>query len=413
MANKVTKLDYVNDWGLDNNQVLVVAGDWAFNIAEKYGIYECQNKRTFRPSKYMAFYKDSQIDTVFEIVEKPYDNGTGKNTPEMVEMKKDMPDYDDKTPRRVIKLKKLQKVGPIKNDGKSKSGKTVPFTYGQPRYTTFELITKAKLTSELVHGIKGLEIIDTLVVPKKDEAKADILFVVDNSGSMGSYQKNLSSNVEKFITIFANSADIPDFKLGICTTDSSNVKTFSKSDLMRDKNSFINSFKSAIMVGTSGSATERGLEMGLSAVKSSFSRSDALLFVNIISDEDDDSANTPSYYVEQMKLVKGNKKVTINAIYKSTTAKHYQAAKLTNGICAGIDSDYGSLLTNIGRNVMDLIKTVPLSETPNDVSKIVVQRNKKVVTDWKYNSNLNSIDFTSLQKEDDIIDVIYFIDEKD
>lgn len=406
-------LDYVTDWNLDNEQVLVLAGDWAFNIADKYGIYECQNKRTFRPSKYMAFYKNSQIDTLFEIIEQPYDNGTGKNTPEMAAMKKDMLDYDDVSPRRVIKLKKLQKVGPIINDGKSKSGKTVPFTYGQPRYTTFELITKAKVTSELVHGIKGIEIIDTLILPKKDEAKADILFVVDNSGSMGSYQRNLSSNIEKFITIFANSADIPDFKLGICTTDSSSVKTFSKADLMRDKNSFVNSFKSAIMVGTWGSATERGLEMALRSVKSSFSRSEALLFVNIISDEDDDSTNTPSYYVEQMKLVKGNKKVTINAIYESTTAKHHNAAKLTNGICARIDSDYGSLLTNIGRNVMELIKTVPLSETPNDVSRIEVQRNKKAVSDWKYNSNLNSIDFTSPQKENDIIDVIYFIDEKE
>jgi hypothetical protein len=167
------------------------------------------------------------------------------------------------------------------------------------------------------------------------------------------------------------------------------------------------------MVGTSGSATEKGLEIALNAVKSSFSRSEALLFVNIISDENDDSGNMPNYYVEQMKLVKGNKKVTINAIYNSTSAKHYDAAKLTNGICAGIDSDYGVLLTNIGRNVIDLIKTVPLSETPNDIIRIEVQRNKKVVSDWKYNSNLNSIDFTTPLIEEDVIDVIYFIDEKE
>jgi len=146
--------DYVHDWNLDNNQVLVVAGDWAFNIAEKYGIYECQNKRTFRPSRYMAFYKDGQINTVFEIVEKPYDNGTGNNTPEMAKMKADMPDYDANTPRRVIKLKHLGAVGPVKNDSKSHSGKNVPFSYGQPRYTTLDRMQKAKLTSELVTGIK-------------------------------------------------------------------------------------------------------------------------------------------------------------------------------------------------------------------------------------------------------------------
>lgn len=411
--NQQINRDYVQEWTLDNNQVLVVAGDWAFNIAAKYGIYECQNKRTFRPSKYMAFYKDSQIDTVFEIIEHPYDNGTGVNTPEMAAMKKDMPQYDDITPRRVFKLKKLQNVGPVKNDGKSKTGKTVPFTYGQPRYTTFELIKKAKFTSELVHGIKGFEIIDTLVVPKKDEAKVDILFVIDNSGSMSSHQKNLALNIEKFITIFANSADIPDFKLGICTTESSHVKTFLKSDLLANDLLFIKLFQEAIKVGTDGSATEKGLEMALNAINSSFSRSDALLFINIISDELDDSPNTPIYYVEQMKSIKGSKKVTVNAVYYSEDAKHYHAAKLTNGICAKIDSNYGSLLTNIGRNVMDLIKTLPLSETPNDLNRIEVQRNKKIVSDWKYNAQLNSIDFYSPLKENEKIDVIYFINEKD
>jgi hypothetical protein len=167
------------------------------------------------------------------------------------------------------------------------------------------------------------------------------------------------------------------------------------------------------MVGTGGSATERGLEMALRAVKSSFSRMDALLFVNIISDENDDSPETPNYYVEQMKLVKGNKKVTINAIYERTSAKHYEAAKLTNGICARIDSDYGPLLTNIGQNVMDLIDTVPLTEKPNDTSRIEVRVNKNVVTNWKYNPTLNSIDFLSPLQENDVVDVIYFIDEKE
>ncbi|HAR20049.1 MAG TPA: hypothetical protein DCR46_05260, partial [Cytophagales bacterium] len=63
--------------------------------------------------------------------------------------------------------------------------------------------------------------------------------------------------------------------------------------------------------------------------------------------------------------------------------------------------------------VMDLIKTVPLSEKPNDETRIEVQRNKKLVSDWKYNSKLNSIDFTTTQKEDDVIDIMYYIEEKE
>ncbi|MCF8428987.1 MAG: VWA domain-containing protein, partial [Bacteroidia bacterium] len=407
------QLDYVTDWNLDNEQVLVLAGDWAFDIAEKYGIYECQNKRTFRPSKYLAFYKNSQINTVFEITNKPYDNGTSANTPEMLAINKDFPDYDAGIPRRIIKLKKLQNVGPITNDGKSKSGKTVPFTYGQPRYTKFDLLTKAKSTSELVHGIRGIEIIDTIEIPKVNDAKVDILFVIDNSGSMGSYQKSLSDNIDKFISIFANAHVIPDFKIGIITTDNPVPITFDKTSMLNDKIKFISSFKKAIMAGTDGSATEKSLEMATIAVKSNFSRRDAMLFVNIISDENDDSPASTRYYIEQMKLEKGSKKVIINSIYSSSGAKHFEAAKITGGLCAAINSEYGSLLTNIGTTVMDLIKTCPLSETPKDSLKIEVLVNKKLGTNYIYNAKLNSIDFLNPLSPGDILDIVYFIDEKE
>jgi len=406
-------LDYVADWSLNNDQVLIVAGDWAFNIAEKYGIYECQNKRTFRPSKYMAFYKSGLIDTVFEISEKPYDNGTADNTPEMASMKIDMPNYDAETPRRIIKLKKLKSVGPVKNDGKSKSGKTVPFTYGQPRYSKFDIVTRAKVTSELVHGIQGIEIIDTIVIPKSDEAKVDILFVIDNSGSMSGFQKSLSANIDKFISIFAHAPQIPDFKIGVITTDNANPKFFDKARMIIDKNAFISEFKSSIMAGTSGSATEKGLEMATIAVKSSFSRSDAMLFVNMISDENDDSPESARYYVEQMKTVKGSKKVTVNAIYESKSAKHYEAAIITGGLCAQMNSEYGSLLTDIGSTVLALIKTLPLSETPKDTGKIQVSVNKKGATNFTYNSKLNSVDFSSPLNPGAVVDMVYMIDEKE
>ena len=42
---------------------------------------------------------------------------------------------------------------PIKNDSLSKARKPVPYTYGQPRYTTLDRINAAKVTSELIKGI--------------------------------------------------------------------------------------------------------------------------------------------------------------------------------------------------------------------------------------------------------------------
>ena len=149
-----SNLDYVEDWSHNNEQVLIATGEWGFNVAMKYGIYECQNNRSFRHSKYMTFYKNGEIDTLFEIIGKPYDNGTSVNTPEMAAIKIDHPEYNDLAPRRIMKLKKLMQVSPILNDSIGKHGKSVPFSYGQTRYTTLDLFKKAKKTSELIHGIK-------------------------------------------------------------------------------------------------------------------------------------------------------------------------------------------------------------------------------------------------------------------
>ena len=261
-------------------------------------------------------------------------------------------------------------------------------------------------------SIKEIEKHDTIEIQKPNDAKVDILFVIDNSGSMASYQKSLSDNIDKFISIFANAQIIPDFKIGVITTDNPVPITFNKTSMLNDKTTFISSVKKAIMAGTSGSATEKPLEMATIAVKSNFSRPDAMLFVNIISDENDDSPDSTIHYIEQMKLEKGSKKVTINAIYSSSGAKHFEAAKITGGLCATINSEYASLLTNIGTTVMDLIKTYPLSETPRDPLKIEVSVNKKLGANYIYNAKLNSIDFSNPLSPGDILDIVYFIDEK-
>jgi hypothetical protein len=422
---KTINHDYVTDWNLDNDQVLVVAGDWAFNIAEKYGIYECQNKRTFRPSKYMAFYKNSQIDTVFEIIEKPYDNGTGNNTPAMASMKKDMPDYDDKIPRRVIKLKKLQKVGPIINDGKSKTGKTVPFTYGQPRYTTFELITKAKVTSELVHGLNANIIIDTFINNKsKQSPKVDILWVIDNSGSMGTYQNSLANNFDSFIQEFIDkpAIEIPDFKMAITTTDENNNGKISDGDgyLCKeraidedDEHLFLASFILDIKVGTSGSANEKGLKCAWLALKNnpSFFRHDAPLVINIVTDEEDDDNIPVDEYLSNLKIKKNGQRVVINLIGLPGFKRYQHAVNKTNGVYLDIKSDFSNVLKNISLQMVEVTKSFPLSHQPINPSSIKVRSVDKLTTDFIYSASTNSIKPGTSIPVDAIIEVEYEIED--
>jgi uncharacterized protein involved in tellurium resistance len=152
----------VKNWSLDNNQVMIVAGSRGYKMAQKYSLYRCQNERSFRSSKYLAFYDEGRIEEIFEILEAPMDNCTPENT---ALLKNSQAEYPINDSVRFFKLKSLGKVGPIENDSVGKNGKSVPFTYGQARYTTYELIGKAQKTSELIYGIKE----ETIVLEEKGQ----------------------------------------------------------------------------------------------------------------------------------------------------------------------------------------------------------------------------------------------------
>jgi hypothetical protein len=108
-------------------------------------VYVCQNRRTFKPSRWLAFYSFGQIDTLAEI-DGPPRTMVLTSRKELADMAKTQPDPD--MPRRVIRLKNVGPVGPIKNDLRSQSGQVAAWVMAQ-RYTTIDRIRKAHVTSEL------------------------------------------------------------------------------------------------------------------------------------------------------------------------------------------------------------------------------------------------------------------------
>jgi hypothetical protein len=190
---------------------------------------------------------------------------------------------------------------------------------------------------------------------------ADILFVVDNSGSMADEQMNLGANFDRFINQIAGNGD---YHIGVVSTDQlsmggereglqnfvfsdqyPNVLTnFSNSacteipiahgcfrgpDPSRriiDSNTMdsatqISVFNQNVNIGSCGTGTEQGLKSMISALNQAngcntgFLRRDANLVVVLVSDEQDADDTPIQQYVEQLKAIKeGAAKIRVAAI---------------------------------------------------------------------------------------------------
>ncbi len=160
---------------------------------------------------------------------------------------------------------------------------------------------------------------EAVYVPKK----IDILWVIDNSGSMKTSQENLASNFQSFISRF-NQYNF-DFHMAVTTTDAwekqfnaNSVKArlrdgavlvtaqaaTSSSVYIMDKNTpnLSNVFNINIRQGTLGNGDERAFESFKQTLQDPFGanllfhRSDAFLAIIVVSDEEDQSSSEVSFY---------------------------------------------------------------------------------------------------------------------
>lgn len=127
----------------DEDRVLIVPGRWADSIAKHHGFYKCQYDRSFRPAKYIAFYTDKHIDTVYEIL----------NGYERVKSLENIKDFnwgvyfltaEDMTAHTFMRLK-------MRTDLLNhRIVHNYPYAYTQKqRYTSIQKLTKALTTDDL------------------------------------------------------------------------------------------------------------------------------------------------------------------------------------------------------------------------------------------------------------------------
>lgn len=148
----------------------------------------------------------------------------------------------------------------------------------------------------------------TEIIPASTSRKVDILFVVDNSGSMQEEQEKLRRNFSAFIEKLVQ-YDINDFQIGVVTTDMSDPAQQGRlqgepriiRSLSMSKSSVIQTFLRNVNVGTTGTGYEKPLDAmraalsqeltGSGGYNKGFLRPGATLAVIFMTDEDDCSHN--------------------------------------------------------------------------------------------------------------------------
>lgn len=235
----------------------------------------------------------------------------------------------------------------------------------------------------------------------------DILLVVDNSCSMGSYQAQLSTNFSSFITWFVEGN--VDYHIGITTTDDGNDPTNSASparggfvgDVITsetDPDDAEAEFRSQVNVGTSGTGMEVGLKTAYLALtnenllegrNAGFLREDAELSIVFVSDEEDSSPWSVAEYINAFFDVKGHRdRDVFNASALTVTdegectatqaqasspgTRYVDVATQTHGLVANLcDDDFAGIVTDLSLATSRMTGTYFLTADPDPASLTV------------------------------------------
>lgn len=269
----------------------------------------------------------------------------------------------------------------------------------------------------------------------------DMLWVVDNSGSMQSSQENLARNFSSFIQAFVGEGqELIDFQMAVITTDpDEDIRgafvegdVLTRSQAMADRDSFIRRFEHLVQVGTSGSGNECGLWAATSSWQrpehQGFFRPEGMLVINMLTDEADKSMRERQQsvidFVDSCRSFKAGRRVMINTIvdtvgYRklrslvqanqlySTLQSHkgridrtgvdlVAPAYLTQGRILDIKRDFAQSLASLGQDISTLAQSFALTRKADSDLRMMVFVDGEEIDPyyWIYNSTLNAIQFT-------------------
>ena len=270
---------------------------------------------------------------------------------------------------------------------------------------------------------------ETFTQDSSRDGDVDILWVIDDSGSMADEQDALGRNFQSFIDQFLTRN--VDFKMAITTTDGTSTRNgkmvgdsgkLTRASAQGNKTAFIQNFTKWVKVGVSGSGIEQGLKTSTSFFDrygASFLRQDAYLVIVYLSDEEDQSDKKVSEYIAKLHALKANKgKVKAYSIVTTkdygnqweTLGKRYmEVSSATNGTVSDIKKDFAPVLKDIGGSIVNLLDSFALAETPYQNLVEVYVNSVKVSSGWTYDAAQRTVKFsaTAVPQEGAKVEVRY------
>ena len=290
--------------------------------------------------------------------------------------------------------------------------------------TTFDVKSNDPLRPSLVTSAIGAAVLSNEQIQswvQTEQIIVDIVWIVDNSGSMLKYQNLLGQNMDIFMNMFMSYS--PDFQMAFITTDSPRFVGHTISSSSTDPTGEAVDIISAI--GIRGSGMEKGLDMFLNCLNGecgNMLRPNATLIAIFMSDEQNwgqVNATDVSTLVNSLKPgmfipygiigdVPGG--CAAPPLYAQAGHGYYDLVQLYSSqwwsIC---DNDWGNQLEELAQNIST--STVFELDSPDPhVDTIRVWVNGQLVGfGWEYNEELNAVvfDVDEVPEPGDTIEVGY------
>jgi hypothetical protein len=296
----------------------------------------------------------------------------------------------------------------------------------EPDTTLFDITSSDPKTPFYGAFTEGAAVISNEVIERwiqETKIIVDIIWIVDNSGSMMPFQNLLGLNMADFMTVFLSYS--PDFQMAFITTDSPifvAAPIDGRTHLPID-----NAIATIDSIGAAGSGWEKGLQMledcMLSSECTNWMRPDAKLIAIFLSDEPDHSNRTPISFINSFDALKPDMFVPFAIIgdpphgCPAQTGWNTQAgwgyydvvqhyASQWFSIC---DGDWGAQLESLAQTIS--VKTIFEldSADPHEDTVRVWINGQLMESGWSYDESINSVvfEFGEAPEPGDTIEIGY------